>query len=486
MLLDDILKILKNKSNDKAYTIEDKSYNYAELYKFICNIYKYLLISNPNKQPVVVYGHKEIYMKATFLACSFAGMAYVPIDISMPKERIDKIVEQVKPGMIIGNIENDTCKNITQNEIIKIMNNKQYKEIERIYLKPEDIYYIIFTSGSTGIPKGVKVTYANVNSCINWLKDITKIHKGVILNQAVFSFDLSVADIYLSVKTESEHYIIENKINMDFKSLFKQLKRSKATLAIMTPSFGDLLLIDKSFNRELMPYLKTILFCGERLTINTVQKLYSRFKDIKIINSYGPTECTFAVTSIEISENLLKSEELPIGVPKDDIQIFILDENRNELQDGNIGEILIVGQSVANGYLDIKENKSFISYDNKPAYLTGDLGYLKDGILYYKCRKDKQIKYKGYRIELHDIENNINKLDYIEKVIVLEKLNNNKTTKLIGFVKLKENINKTPYEIKNNILEKIPKYMCPDIKIVDKFPLNRNGKCNEKKLLEEY
>lgn len=199
MILDDILGILKRKSDNRAYTINEKSYSYKELYKYVCNIYNFLLKENKEKRPVVVYGHKEIYMKATFIACSFAGMTYVPIDNSMPKERVEKIIKQINPLLIIG-------KNISKEKIYEIMDEDNYKEINNIYLKPEDIYYIIFTSGSTGIPKGVKITYKNLDSCINWLKNITKIKKGVILNQANFSFDLSVADLYLSLI--SEHYIL--------------------------------------------------------------------------------------------------------------------------------------------------------------------------------------------------------------------------------------------------------------------------------------
>lgn len=203
MILDDILKVLKKKSNSKAYTINDKSYSYEQLYKFVCNIYHFLLKENKEKKPVVLYGHKEIYMKATFIACSFAGMTYVPIDDSMPEERVEKIIKQIDPLLIIG-------KNISKGKIYEIMSSDTYKEIHDIYLKPDDIYYIIFTSGSTGIPKGVKITYKNLNSCINWLKNITKIEKGVILNQANFSFDLSVADLYLSLISESEHFIIND------------------------------------------------------------------------------------------------------------------------------------------------------------------------------------------------------------------------------------------------------------------------------------
>jgi D-alanine--poly(phosphoribitol) ligase subunit 1 len=342
------------------------------------------LEKNVNKLPVVVYGHKQVYMKATFLACSFAGMTYVPIDESMPEDRVNLIINQVKPSHVIGNVGLLNYENITKDQIEEIMCNNNFKDIDEIYMKEENIYYIIFTPGSTGIPKGVKVTYKNLNSCINWLKDITKAEKEVILNQANFSFDLSVADLYLSLVSESEHYILENENKTDFSKLFKELNVSNATLAVMTPSFADLLLLDKSFNDELMPNLKTIIFCGEKLLKNTIDKLYGRFKKLKIINSYGPTECTFAVTSIEISRNTLDLNEIPVGKVKNDCKITIVDNDLKPVKDGTIGEILIIGKSVAYGYIEKSKNINFITFDNERAYLTGDLGYIENDCLYYK------------------------------------------------------------------------------------------------------
>ena len=480
MILDDILQILKEKSNKNAYTINDKSYSYKQLYKYVWNIYHFLLKENLNKRPIVVYGHKEIYMKATFIACSFAGMTYVPIDESMPSERVNQIINQVNPAMCIG-------ISVSKEEINNIMDNENPEEINTIYLNPNDIYYIIFTSGSTGIPKGVKISYNNLDSCITWLNSITKLKNGsVILNQANFAFDLSVADLYLSLLSGSEHFILNNAFNINFNKTFDQLKLSNANLAVMTPSFADLLLLDKSFNKELLPKLQTILFCGEKLLKSTVIKLNERFSNLKIINSYGPTECTFAVTSIEINKSMIDSNEIPVGVPKNDVNIYIVDENIKELPDEEIGEIMISGKSVGNGYLTDIKNNSFIKYNKKNAYLTGDLGYIKNNVLYYVARKDKQIKFKGYRIELLDIENNFKKLNYIEKTVVVAKKNNeNKVQSIIAFVKVKENENKTELQIKTDILDNLPSYMCPKIKIVKKFPINKNGKCDEKKLLEE-
>ena len=234
-----------------------------------------------------------------------------------------------------------------------------------------------------------------------------------------------------------------------------------------------------------MDYLKKILFCGEKLNKKTVLKLYERFPEIEIINSYGPTECTFAVTSISLNKQDL--DEISIGVSKDDVEVFIVDENLNEVATEEIGEILISGESVSSGYVDETLNKNrFIIFNNKKAYLTGDLGYLKNNRIYCVGRKDKQIKYKGYRIELLEIENVLDNIDVIEKSIVIPFIKNERVNKIIAFVKLKENyiINET--EVRKILENKLPEYMIPIIKIIKEIPLNINGKIDERKLLEEF
>lgn len=484
MILDEILKILKSKSTNKAYTLNNKSYTYFEFYKFVCNIYNYIIENYESAKNIVVFGHKEIYMKAAFLACSFAGKTYIPIDSSFPKERVNLILKQVLPDLVIGDIESD-YPNIGGEKIEELINNENYKNIENIYLNENDIYYIIFTSGSTGVPKGVKVTYKNLDSCVKWLKKLSNVNKSVILNQANFSFDLSVADLYLSLITESEHYILESN-KLDFNTVFNGLRTSNAEIAVMTPSFAELLFVDKNFNCNLMKKLKQIYFCGEKLLNSTVKELFVRFLDLKIVNFYGPTECTFAVTYVEITKENYDENEISIGKAKEGVEIKIVDENLNELKENNIGEILIVGDSVSNGYLNIVNN-SFIKYNNENAYLTGDLGYYKNGMLYYTSRKDSQIKYKGYRIELLDIENNLYNLNIFERVeVVALKDDDGTVIKIIAFVKMLDDCNLNILEMKKELKKVLPEYMCPAIKVVEDFPINNNGKCDRNALLERY
>lgn len=470
-MLNKILQNLKNYPDDECYQIRKNIYKNKDLYKYVCNIYDYVLKNNKNKKPIVVKGHKQIYMVASFLACSMAGFTYVPIDEYIPSEREEKILRQVNPDLIIDE------------KIENIMKKEHPKAIEKIYLKDEDIYYIIFTSGTTGEPKGVQITYRNLKSCMAWLEKICDIKQKTILNQANFSFDLSVADLYLPLLTRGKHYILEKDTLKNYIELFKELKESNTELMVVTPSFIDLLLIDKSFNKDLMPNLKEILFCGERLSENTVTRLWNRFEDLKIINCYGPTECTFAVTSNVVK----KDEKISIGIPKEDVKLYIVDNALHELKENEIGEILISGESVGNGYLNEEMNKDvFINFNGEKAYLTGDLGYKSKGKFFCIGRKDRQVKYKGYRIELSEIETVINKLEFVEKAVVVADIGENKkVNKIFAFIKQFEGNKKDVKEIREIIKNCLPDYMIPVIRIVENFPLNVNGKIDEKKLLEK-
>ena len=464
-MINKILDNLKNKSEYECYQIGDKIYTNKELYRYVCNIYEYL-INKPEKN-VFVVGHKEIYMIASFIACSCAGKTYIPIDRYAPAKRKESIIRQIESSICIDeSIEN-------------IMTKNDFREISQIYIKDEDIYYIIFTSGSTGEPKGVEITYKNIKSCTKWLQNICGVSKGVILNQANYSFDLSVADIYLSLLTKSKHFVIEREVQKDFSKLFKELKRSNASFAVLTPSFAKLLMLDNSFNKELMPYLDRILFCGEVLTKNTVKKLKERFDNIEIINSYGPTECTFAVTSNVVQEN----EEISIGVPKEDVDIYIVNDRLEPVSDREKGEILVCGESVGAGYTNNVAG-GYTIYNGKRAYLKGDLGYCEEGKLYYIGRKDKQIKYRGFRVELLEIESVLNKMDIVERAFVTVSKNEDRSIKKIVAFVIKKDESISIKQIKEDLKETLPEYMIPVIRIVNYFPINANGKIDEKKLLE--
>lgn len=457
-----------------------------------------------DKTPIVVFGHKQHLMLICFLACVKSGHSYIPVDSSLPIERIKDIIDDSKSKLIFSieninsifnNIEILNEENINSN-IIKYSNKKPSKDY---VVQKDDVFYIIYTSGSTGKPKGVQITLGCLESFVKWGKGLCTINrKAVFMNQAPFSFDLSVMDLYTSLYTGSTLFSIDKMMIKNFKELFYYLKNSNISIWVSTPSFAEMCLADTSFNSELLPSLSLMLFCGETLTNSCVTKLFSRFENIRIINTYGPTECTVAVTAVEVTEELNNAvSPLPVGEVKNDCKILIADNNRNPLQDGEKGEIVIIGESVSPGYYnnEIMTNKSFykinIDGELKRAYRTGDAGYLKDGVLYYCGRIDFQVKLNGYRIEIEDIENNLRKIDFINNGVVIPVFKDDKIQYLAAAVTLSKKTEDKNLavimKIKNELSTYIPEYMVPrKIIIKDSLPTTSNGKINRKLLTEMF
>jgi D-alanine--poly(phosphoribitol) ligase subunit 1 len=458
-----------------------------------------------DKTPIAVYGHKQHEMLITFLACVKSGHAYIPIDSSLPEERVKDIIESSETKLVfnLANSELNLNKTIVKNfEQIKdlIKENIGNTPDKQYAVKQEETYYIIYTSGSTGKPKGVQITLSCLESFVSWGLGLCKdsLNKNaVFMNQAPFSFDLSVMDLYLSLASGSALYSIDKSLISNLKLLFENLKASSISIWVSTPSFAEMCLADKSFNEELLPNLSVFLFCGETLPNSCVAKLHDRFSKAIVINTYGPTEATVAITSVEVTKEINETiSPLPVGKVKSDCKILILDEAGKELADGEKGEIAILGESVSIGYYKNKPmtEKVFSTYefngDEKRSYRTGDEGYLKDGMLYYSGRIDFQIKLNGYRIELEDIENNLRKVEIIKNAVVIPVLKEGKIQYLASAVVLNSQIEEKEFKIvmmiKNELKKFLPEYMIPrKIVIKDSLPMTTNGKVNRKLLTEE-
>lgn len=234
------------------------------------------------------------------------------------------------------------------------------------------------------------------------------------------------------------------------------------------------------------------------MTNRTVERLRENFPESVIVNTYGPTESTVCVTQAVIDEETLNDyNPLPVGAAKPGTWIFIVDENGNNMPDGEEGEIIIVGDTVSTGYYRNEEQtkKSFSIYTINGTeyrlYRTGDKGYKKNGQLFYCGRMDFQIKLHGYRIEIEDIENNLIKIPYVEKAVVLPNFDDSHRVKsLTAYLVYRENSTKIAtfdfqlsQKIKRELKQLLPEYMVPKkIKFVDFIPMTMNGKVDRKAL----
>lgn len=430
------------------------------------------------KQPIAFYGHKEPEMVIGFLATVKTGRPYIPIDISTPQQRIDNILKKSEAHTLL-----------TPLHIVNILKDNKLKKIDKDQrVKENDAFYIIFTSGSTGEPKGVVITLRNLITFLKWVHNEHDLlsHKQNFLNQAPFSFDLSVMDLYSSLTSGSTLCCLTKLEISDFKKLYERLKDIDATFWVSTPSFAQLCLLEKTFTHKMLPTLQKFWFCGETLTNKLATELLERFPKAEIWNTYGPTEATVATTSIQVTKNILdKYPVLPIGYVMPGTKINII-TNINE----TVGEITITGLNVSSGYL--KESKLtetvFKSNSNTHTYLTGDLGYFEDNLLFYSGRKDRQIKLNGFRIELGDLEANIRNLNKIKDVIVLPQIKDTKVTQLIAYVILNNSkidcIFSESNQIKKELSDILPYYMVPSkIIFYENFPLTDNGKIDYKRLI---
>ncbi|MDP4161800.1 MAG: D-alanine--poly(phosphoribitol) ligase subunit DltA [Bacillota bacterium] len=483
-----------------AFISNGSQLSYGDLWEQSEKIASYLLKQSLKKaSPILVYGHMEPSMLVSFLASVKAGHPYIPIDTSIPMERVVKICESSGAELLINATNQELPAKLPSVRILPFHKLNGHEPIEKavsadFWVKDDENFYIIYTSGSTGNPKGVQISANNLESFVSWmLRDFPINGQLRFLNQAPFSFDLSVMDLYPALASGGTLHAVTKEMIAKPKVLFEELKRSNIQVWTSTPSFVQMCLMDPSFKEDLLPELSVFLFCGEILPATVSRQLLERFPKAKIFNTYGPTEATVAVTLVEVTPELLDNyPTLPVGKEKSDMRIIIVDENVQEVKDGEKGEIIIVGPSVSKGYLGQPElsKKAFFTYDGEMAYRTGDAGYIENDMLFYKGRLDFQIKLHGYRMELEEIEHHIAKSRYVKAVVIVPFTLNEKIEYLIAaIIPAKHSFEKEfqlTAAIKKELSDALPSYMIPrKFAYYEELPMTANGKVDRKQIGEK-
>ncbi|EOF9299821.1 AMP-binding protein [Enterobacter bugandensis] len=412
--------------------------------------------------PIVLYGHQQAEFAVAIYSCLLHNIPYIPVDCIYPQERLREICNLTGAPYYY---DVATRQFIATGEAGKV-------------LEEQDLAYIMFTSGSTGKPKGVQIGRESVWHFMKWVsQDFSLPEKPVLMNHAVFSFDLSLIPLLANLAMGG-HIVLNAKEDIQKENWLERLQSNAVSAWVSTPSFAYQQLLSPHFNSEYLPALNVFIFIGEVLNKALVKQLRRRFPQAKIINSYGPTEATIATTVVEITDEILNSDSavLPVGVMMPDSRMEISAE----------GELIIWGKNVMRGYLGLpQENAAKLLRRENDAfrgYRTGDLGY-EDGLIYCQGRNDSQVKLNGYRIEIGEIENRLLAMSGISEAVVMPLMKPCGSVLRIAAFCVTE---LPPEAIKTSLANVVPHYMVPSQIIVkDALPLNPNGKI-DRKLLDAY
>jgi fengycin family lipopeptide synthetase D len=495
-----VIELFKNqcilKKDNIAIVYDELTITYNELDKLSNRIANHIIKSiSPKKDDIIaVIVEDPVFAVASILAVMKSGSAYLPIMPDNPTERIAFIIKDSKSIAVLVDSNVLNCADeLSASLIINIRENlsdNQTSPVNKIEF--DSLAYIIYTSGSTGVPKGVMIEHESLANLIYSLNEKVYSLYEYTLNELMvssFAFDVSLKQIFASLCTGNTLHILNKEARLDAREIIKYITGRKINIADLTPSLFSVML-EEGFGELYKPDLKELFLGSEALPFRLIKDFYAFEinKKINVTNFYGPTECCVESSSFKFSPEMLNEnyDISPIGKPILNEQIYILDKNLNLCPIGIPGEICIAGKGLAREYLNdpVKTADKFVKLpleNNMRIYKTGDRGKIvPDGNIEFLGRMDDQVKLRGYRIELQEIEKYLRELKEIKEcaVTLVEKEGSGE---LAAYFTSDEPLDEE--NIKKHLKRFLPGYMIPSYFIrLEKIPLTASGKVDKKLL----
>lgn len=496
----DIAEKVVNEFKDKTAIIcGEKNITYGEFWKRVNQLANKLISSGIDKNlPIALYFDKSIEMIISMFGVLKAGCCYVPILPDEDKKRINYILQDSNPKFIITHKGYRLKTNIPIIDIESI--NEESTQNTKNKISNEDIAYIIYTSGSTGKPKGTMVTHKNICNLKESIQNdniLKATSEDISISLLKYSFDASGIDIYTSILFGGTLILVEKEDELNPKKVLEIMEKNKVTRSFLTPKWIENIAIqDKLLNSDLSN-LKILGTGGETLKPYILSQLLEKYKGLKVLNLYGPTETTMFTTYKVITEKEIENNYTSIGKPIYGARIGIINSENEFMPLNTKGELVIYEdkdsiKNISKGYLNLKEitDKKFIRIynpiinENVKIYKTGDIAKINNDLeIEFLGRDDDIVKVNGgYLIALNEVENTIQKLlgENFKAYPIAIPYNN---TKIIILFLTKKEKNISLDNIKRYINKNISFYMKPK-KIIElkEFPRNSSGKINRKEL----
>ncbi|MEO6355651.1 MAG: amino acid adenylation domain-containing protein, partial [Ferruginibacter sp.] len=409
--------------NKTVFADEKGSLTYSELKQYAKRIGTQILnrTTNASKSPIVVFVDRNIESLVSFMGVVYSGNFYVPIDIQMPKLRIELILQTLNPiatvvlqsDIAFANSVAPDLLTILYEEAIQGNIDEEILSVVRRKTIDRDPLYATFTSGSTGIPKGVITCSQSVVDMTDVLVSTFDFNENSIFgNQNPFYFDASIKDIYCTLKCGATMYLIPKSAFLFQANLVEFLNKHQINAVLWSAAAIALVANANGFEKIKPEYLKSVMFSGEVMHNKVLNYWRKLLPNTLFVNLYGPTEITSVCTYYKIEKSFADDEVLPIGNAFKNTEIILLNADNKPVTEGEIGEICVRGCCLALGYYNNPEKTSEAFCQNplnahypEAIYRTGDLArYNEQGEIMFLSRKDNQVKHMGQRVELGEIE----------------------------------------------------------------------------------
>jgi acyl-coenzyme A synthetase/AMP-(fatty) acid ligase len=449
-----------------AITSDDVDLKYEELFQKIEMYRTTLQTLLPNGGSALLNVAKSEHTIALMIAMLCENITFVPCDPDWPETRIAHINALVQPSMVITDVQENLELVDTTSAIHKIVQHlAQLTGHTNIF---PNVAWILFTSGSTGKPKGVPITHLNaitfINYCVQTFDDKQPIR---VMSIAGFHFDLSVFDIYFTLLTGGNLFLLKNDSEKNIRLIGEFLSKKEITHIYATPTFYEALSEHGKLTIHRPTALRFMLTAGETYPANRLCTFHQLVPQARIFNLFGPSE-TNVCTAQEIIPNRtpIYKNTFPIGSPIADFELHIT----------NAGELLVKGSGVFHGYIDNSDRHyPFKTINGNIFYETGDLVTQHNDHLYFIGRTDRMIKRRGYRIEPAEIELSLLLHPEIIRSAVLNCMGDDGTPQLAAFIIANEPLSEDG--VRSHLLLYIPHYFLPDRYLqVDDFPVTTTGK----------
>jgi amino acid adenylation domain-containing protein len=481
---------------------EGSRLTYSQLNRRANQLARYLLSQGVGTGQVVgICVERGLAMVVGLLAILKAGGAYLPLDPNYPPDRLQQMLEDAAPAVVLTETERVSVLPAGQAKVIALD-----QELGQIYgfigenlqpaklgLSSESLVYVIYTSGSTGRPKGTAMRHRAVVNLIEW-------HRGTlaggqarrVLQFAALSFDVAFQEIFSTLCTGGTLVLLDEWIRRDTRALTDLLINSSIDTLFVPPLMLQSIAEHCKSADRVPASLRDAIVAGEQLRVTAeVRELFGRLEGSRLHNHYGPTE-THVVTALTLQGDPRRWPKLPpIGRPIANTQIYVLDGKMQPAPIGVTGEIYIGGANVARGYLNRPEltAQRFVAdpYSVDPEatlYKSGDLGRWRvDGALEYLGRNDDQVKIRGFRVELGEIEAQLARHERVKEAAVVVREDVPRDKRLVAYVTSRGDGPPRIEQLRKFLKGALPEYMVPSaFVLLRKLPLTPNGKLDRRVL----